>query len=211
MHSRILILSLCFVLIVVYVAGCRRAGKWLVKNDEPVHTDAMVVLMGSFPDRILQAVDIYEQGITNKLILVEAGMGTYRKLEERGVKIISGTEQIRNAAIVLGINSDSIIILPGNAQSTQQEAMIVRDYLDDYPAIDTLVLVSSSPHMRRAYMTFKNAFNKSQQHIYIICSPSAYTEFNATKWWKSKDDIETLMLEYLKLANFLLFERLSRK
>jgi len=71
----------------------------------------------------------------------------------------------------------------------------------------SLILVSSAPHTRRASMIFKAAFKNSEKPVCIFCSPSPYTVFNAEKWWKRKDDIETVLLEYLKLMNFVLFDR----
>ena len=183
------------------------AGVWLIKENIPVHADAMIILMGSIADRILQSVDNYNQGLTGKVIIVEAGMGAYKTLDERGVRIISNTKQTRNAAITLGIPSDSIIILPGDATSTQMEATIVRDYLANKPAIDTLLIVSSSPHTRRAYLIFKYAFRKSDMPVQVVCSPSSYTNFDAEKWWKSREDVQIVLSEYIKIAIFMMFER----
>jgi uncharacterized SAM-binding protein YcdF (DUF218 family) len=207
MNYKIYIYGILILIIVVYVGACREAGLWLVKEDEPVKTDAVVVLMGSIADRILQTVDLYKKGIASKVIIVESEMGAFRELKARGADIVSNTEQISNAATDLGIPGDRIIILPGAAQSTQQEAMIIRDYLANKPDIDTLIVVSSAPHTRRASMIFERAFKKLEVPVYVIYSPSSYTNFNAEKWWQCKDDIETVLLEYLKIANFWFIER----
>jgi uncharacterized SAM-binding protein YcdF (DUF218 family) len=125
--------------------------------------------------------------------------------------MVSGTVQLRNAAVVLGIPSDSVIILPGEAQSTQHEAFIIRKYLEDKPDIDTLILVSSAPHTRRASMIFEEAFKGSIKPVHIFYSPSPYTSFNAEKWWRDKEGIQIVMMEYLKMANFVLLERRELK
>ena len=188
------------------LAGCRKAGEWLVKKDESLHADAMVILMGSVPDRILQAVDLYNNGVADKVLIVEGSMSGFRELKERGANFISGVEQVRNAAVDLGITAESIFMLKGNAKSTQEEALVVRKYLSENPSIDTLLLVSSSFHMRRAYMIFKSALRREEDPVYILSSPSTYTDFDAKKWWKSKEGIETVLLEYIKLMNFVLIE-----
>jgi len=194
-----------------YVSSCRKAGVGLVKEDEPLNTGAMVILMGSIAGRILQAADLYRQELAGKVMIVEASMGAYKSLEARGVHIISYTEQTRNNAVTLGIPADSITILPGDATSTQMEAMIIREYLATKSGIDTLLLVSSAFHTRRASMIFKSAFRKAGIPVYVVCSPSSYTGFNAEKWWRSKEGIQTVSLEYLKIANFVLFERRELK
>ena len=73
--------------------------------------------------------------------------------------------------------------------------------------MDTLLLVSSSAHTRRACMIFKAALDPLDHTPVIYCSPSQYTSFNAEKWWKSKNDIQRLVNENLKLINLALFER----
>ena len=134
-------------------------------------------------------------------------MGGYLRLEERGVRIISTTDQARDAAVRLGIPADSITVLPGDARSTLTEAVVVRDYLSDKPETDTLILVSSPAHMRRASMIFKAAFRDSETPLVIGCSPSAYSSFKAEKWWRSKEDIQVVLSEYVKMASFVLFEK----
>lgn len=184
----------------------RNAGTYLVKPGPPHKADAMVLLMGSIPDRILQAADLYKSGLAKKLIIVHENMGAYRELQARGVTIISSTQQCRDAAITLGIPADSIIILPGDAQSTQDEAVIVREYLRTQPGIDTLTLVSSSDHTRRSSMIFAKAFKKRGMPVVVYCSPSKYTNYTGIGWWKNKEGIQTVMMEYLKIGNFWMFD-----
>jgi uncharacterized SAM-binding protein YcdF (DUF218 family) len=207
MKSRAYFFGLLLIVGILYVGGCRRAGSWLVKEDVPAHADVMVILMGNFPDRVLQAVDLYRGGRTDRVIIVEESMGPFSILESRGADIISNSEQARNSCVALGIPADSITILPGNARSTQTEAIVVRNYLAGIPAIDTLLLVSSASHMRRASMIFKAAFRDSETPIYIVCSPSAYSNFNADRWWRRKEDIQMVLTEFVKIGSFVVFEK----
>ena len=131
-------------------------------------------------------------------------MGSYRELTGRGVPIISNSSQARSAAIKLGVPADSIILLPGDARSTLSEAMIVRKYLKDISSIDTIILVSSPAHLRRASIIFKNAFRNLPEPVFVGCSPSAYSSFSPDKWWRRKEDIQTVLTEYLKTGSFLL-------
>jgi len=212
MKPKIYSVGILFIIIILYVGSCYRAGVWLVKeDDELVHADVIVILMGSITDRALQAVDLYRQGLAGKLIIVQASIGAYKALEARGAHIISNTKYICDAIVALGIPSDSITILPGDATSTQMEAMIIREYLSTKPGIDTLLLVSSASHTRRASMIFKSAFRNAGMQVYVVCSPSTYTNFDAEKWWRSKEGIQTVLLEYLKIVNFVLFERRELK
>lgn len=165
------------------------------------------MLMGSIPDRVLQTADLYQQHHAPKLILVQESMGPYRQLEARGARIISTTQQCRDAAIALGIPADSIIILPGDARSTQQEATIIREYLKAHKAVDTITLVTSADHTRRASMIFEKAFSAQGMKVIVQSCPSKYTGYTGKGWWKNKEGIQTVLMEYIKMFNFLLFEK----
>ena len=84
MRARIIFILIFIIAAVVYVGGCRRTGQWLVKDDLPSHADALVILMGNFPERVLQAADLYNEGRTDRILIVEESMGAYRGLKERG-------------------------------------------------------------------------------------------------------------------------------
>jgi uncharacterized SAM-binding protein YcdF (DUF218 family) len=195
----------------VYIGGCRRAGTWLVKEALPAHADAMVLLMGSFPERVLEAVDLYKEGRSGRMILVQEGMGPYYMLESRGADILSTTEQARNSAVSLGIPEDSITVLPGDARSTINEAVIISEYLAGKPGIDTIILVSSPSHMRRASMIFKAALRDAENPVYIGCSPSNYSNFNADRWWRDKEGVQTVLSEFVKIGSFMAFEKKKLK
>ena len=207
MKYRIYFFGILVIIGSLNIGGCRRAGTWLVKEDVPEHADAMVMLMGGFPDRLLQAVDLYKEGAAGRLIIVEESMGSFSTLESRGAEIISNTQQAKNSAIALGIPADSITILPGEARDTKTEAIAVRNYLAGNIAIDTLLLVSSPSHMRRASMIFNAALRDSEPPVYVGCSPSAYTNFNADRWWRDKEGIQTVLSEFVKIGSFVMFEK----
>ena len=207
LKTRSWFIFILFLLIFIYVGGCRRAGHWLVKENAPVHADALVVLMGNFPERVLQTSDLYSAGRADRVIIVEESMGAYRGLEERGVSIISKTTQAKESCIALGIPPEKITILPGDARSTLTEAIIVRDYLRTTGGIDSLVLVSSPYHLRRATLIFDKALDKSQPPVWVGCSPSAYANYNATGWWRQKEDIQNVLSELVKLLSFRFIEQ----
>jgi len=207
LKARTWFIIILFLLTVIYVGGCRRAGQWLVKENVPAHADALVVLMGNFPERVLQAADLYSAGRADQVIIVEESMGAYRGLEERGVSIISKTTQAKESCIALGIPPEKITILPGDARSTLTEAVIIRDYLRTTGGIDSLVLVSSPYHLHRASLIFDKALDKSEPPVWIGCSPSAYANYNATGWWRQKEDIQDVLSEMIKLMSFRLIEQ----
>ncbi len=207
MKARILFMLILIIVAAVYIGGCRRAGQWLVKKDVPSHADALVILMGNFPERVLETADLWTEGRADRVIIVEESMGAYRGLEERGVSIISKTKQAREACTSLGIPEERITVLPGDARSTLTEAKVVRDYLRNTGGIDSLVLVSSPYHLRRATLIFNKALEEIEPPVWIGCSPSAYADYDAAGRWRQKEDIQDVLSELLKLMSFRLIEQ----
>jgi uncharacterized SAM-binding protein YcdF (DUF218 family) len=183
-------------------------GQWLVAEDDLQASDMIVVLMGSFPDRILQAVDIYNERYSDKLVLVNGYRVDYDIFVERGIEIPPGNAQLsKMAAIDLGVPEENILILKGSAKSTQDEALIIREYIRNNRAIESIILVTSKYHSGRSKKIFRKVLNGLDREINIYSSPSKYDPFNVNQWWKDREDIKWVVLEYLKLANFYFREQ----
>lgn len=213
-NSKTTFLLVLVALSAAYIGGCRRAGTWLVKESVPSHADALVLLMGNFTDRVLKTADLYRSGIADRVIIAEESMGGYKGLTDRGVKIISHTSQAVSSLVALGVPADSITILPGDARSTLDEAVIVRDYIGTNPGLDTLILVSSPYHLRRSSVIFGKAFKEAGLTVFTGTSGSGtYTGFDADRWWRSKEDIQHVLTEVIKIGSFVTVEgrRLKRE
>ena len=213
-NSKTTFLLVLVALSAAYIGGCRRAGTWLVKESVPSHADALVLLMGNFTDRVLKTADLYRSGIADRVIIAEESMGGYKGLTDRGVKIISHTSQAVSSLVALGVPQDSITVLPGDARSTLDEAAIVRNYIGNNPDTDTIILVSSPYHLRRASMIFNKAFKEAGLTVFTGTSGSgAYTDFDAARWWRSKEDIQHVLTEVIKIGSFVTVEgrRLRRE
>ena len=181
------------------------AGNWLIVNDELKKADAIVVLMGSPGDRILEANDVYSASLSNKIIFAEDNDPSRKDLKSRGIILPNNADVSRRIAIQLGIPDSVIIILPGYANSTIDEAKILREYIDKNN-IKSIILVTSSSHIRRASMIFNNELSKCKNEIEIICNPSKYSNFDGENWWRERESRKKVVLEYLKLIQFLLFD-----
>lgn len=186
------------VILLLAVGGCRKAGMWLVKSDPPVHADVLIMLMGNIEERMPYIADLYQEQRAGKVLIPEAA---------KGDDIMNYNLLAYTSLIDLGVPADSIVIVPGGAASTRMEAEIIRDYLVTQTGIDTLLLVTSPSHTRRAFMLFKSAFFMFNEPVVLCCTPTIYSDFHAEKWWRSRKDIKLVVMEYMKLANYFLFER----
>ena len=182
-------------------------GTFLVAEEEPQPSDIIIVLMGSGPDRMLGAVDLYEAGYADKIVMVRNMVRGYDLVLSQGVKISHDSDIAKEVAVQLGVPVEKITILPGDALSTQDEAIQVREYLKNEPNIDSLIIVTSKSHSGRAKKIFVKAMRSIDREIRVISCPTKYDDFNAEGWWKSREDLKRGVMEYLKLFHFYLREQ----
>jgi uncharacterized SAM-binding protein YcdF (DUF218 family) len=183
------------------------AGSWLVRKDELSHTDAILILMGSIPDRILEAKDVYQANPVKKILIVNNIQTGSEALKPYGIHIPNSSDIVKQALVQLGIPDSTILILPGRAKSTRNEADTIAIYLRQNPSIRSLTLVSSSAHTRRAIMIFEDSFQDHGIEVGLISAPSKYSEFNAKQWWMDRQSAKQVVEEYVKMMSFLLVEQ----
>ena len=105
------------------------------------------------------------------------------------------------------VAKEDIIILPGNAQSTQDEAVAIEQFLKNRPDVDTILLVTSKFHSHRSELIFNKALADLDVEIYS--APTPYDPFQARGWYKDREDIQSVVTEYIKLANYFVLEQWS--
>ncbi|ABI68055.1 YdcF family protein [Syntrophomonas wolfei] len=201
-------LFICIILLALLAVFFRYAGVGIVSSDSPEKADFIIVLMGSGPDRILGAVELYEKGYAPYIMMVENWQPGYELLESRGVELPRDAELAASVGVQLGIPEEAFIILPGDARSTQDEALIVTQYLKEQQAgVDMVLLVSSKFHSKRAAKIFCWALADSGQDVKVLSCPTPYDDFNAAAWWQSREDAKRVVSEYVKLVNFYVVDR----
>ena len=176
-------------------------------EDEPQRSDLIVVLMGSGPDRMLGAVDLYKQGYADEIVMVRNMVRGYDLVVSQGVKIPHDSEIAREVAVQLGVPAAKVNILPGDALSTQDEAIQVKEYLKSRKDIDSLIIVTSKSHSGRAKKIFVKAVGSMEKEVRVVSCPTQYDDFKAEGWWQRREDLERGFQEYLKLVNFYLREQ----
>ncbi|MGF7185308.1 uncharacterized SAM-binding protein YcdF (DUF218 family) [Desulfitispora alkaliphila] len=201
------LLAVILIFIIMGFAIRPHLGQYLVTQDNLEESDAIVVLMGSIPDRTAAAADVYTEGYADKVMMVHSKMVGYDILVDKGIDIPRNADVSKKIALDLGVPEESISILDGAAQSTQDEAIYIRDYLREKKEIESIILVTSKYHSTRAKQIFTKAFATLDRDVKVISYPSEYDNFNPDKWWQDREDFKRVVLEYLKLTNFHIREQ----
>lgn len=195
----IALISACFTTFLV-LAALRWMGSFLVVSDEPVKSDAIIVLSGSIPDRALEAAELFREGMADMVILLHGELSpAHRYVEEKfGIDLPDDGEI--NGIILrrLGMPRERIIEIDKDAGSTEMEARVVKSTLRKL-GIKRVLIVTSKYHTRRARMIFRSILGKG---IEVRVIPSRYDDFAPTRWWRERRYARQVALEYQKIAAF---------
>jgi uncharacterized SAM-binding protein YcdF (DUF218 family) len=179
-------------------------GGFLIVQDEAHPADAIVVLSGSLPDRILEAVDLYKAHLAPRLILTkEQPLPGLAALRARGATLPEHHEQNISIAEQLGVPADVISVMPTPTTSTLAETRALVAYLKEQ-GVHSILLVTSKAHSRRARMIFHTLAGSD---LSIAICPSRYDPFSAEQWWHERAYVRRLVIEYGKLLNFVVIDR----
>lgn len=208
--NRRLLLGLAALLVgvaVAYVAAVpvmRRMGHFLTLSEPLEHADAIVVLAGGYPDRILEAAALYREGWAPRILLGrEPDNGGYRKLIALGVSMPRLFEVNRMIAEQLGVPPEAIAVVEHPAGSTYDEAEEVIDTVlrQGYRSI---VLVTSKYHSQRAARIYRAL---AGDRVHIVVRAARDDDFDPDAWWHNRVSTRRAIFEYQKLLAFLLIDR----
>jgi len=179
-------------------------GGFLIVQDETHAAEAIVVLSGSVPDRILEAVDLYQAHLAPRIILTrETPLPGLEALRARGATLPEHHEQNISIAEQLGVPADAISVMPTATTSTLAETRALVAYLKEQ-RVHSILLVTSKVHARRARLTFRTLAGPD---LRIAVCPSRYDPFSAEQWWHGRGFVRRTVIEYGKLLNFVFIDR----
>ncbi len=201
------ILTAVIIIVAILAVYIFSIGRILVKDDSPQQADAAFVLQGLIPSRILHAVDLYHEGQISKIIMVEEYKSADELLDEKGVEILLFEQLNKDIAMQLGVPEDDIIILPGAARSTKDEAIILGEYLSTNDYFNSITIVTSPSHSFRSFMITDNALNKLDREVILSSQPTTYEDFNPSRWFLNRENIEEVIFETIKTLSYYLIEQ----
>ncbi len=207
MSTRAKVVLFFAAVIIVLVIIIPHMGTFLVLNHELEEADAIVVLMGGVAFRTLEAADLYHEGYSEKILMVQSYQAGEEILADEGIVLPGQAEQSRRVALELEVAKEDLKIIEGEARSTFDEAQILAAYLEERTDLESLILVTSSFHTRRTYIIFNRVLPGLDRDITLYSRASSYDDFQAEQWWQCRESAKMVVLEYLKLAYFIAWEQ----
>ena len=199
-RNRLIVVALVLVaLILTRQSWLTAAGEVLVAHDELTPSDVIVVLAGNSPFRARHAETLYARGLAPHVIISNEPLSshgvqtTWMELREKGL-------------VRLAFPDDAIVPIPTISDSTYEEALRSREIMQAR-GWRTAILVTDPFHMRRAVLTFRQAFEPAG--LRVAASPADGSKYGVDNWWTDRNAIMRVAQEYLKLGYYVARGQLS--
>ena len=168
-------------------------GRYLVIDQQPVHSDAVVAIAGQNRRRDY-AVSLYQRGLAERLVFNVSDTTYYF-----GQPIDPVTSVLEDLE-AHGIDR-KVAIINRDVSSTMHDAAATLQTAGQY-GLDSLIIVSSPFHMRRVKFSFQRVFAGSGIYLTYCCVPLEAEKIELERWWTREREFVKVVNEYLKLLYY---------
>jgi uncharacterized SAM-binding protein YcdF (DUF218 family) len=195
----ILVLGLGGLLVCLLLAlGIRGAGSYLVVADRLERSDAIFVLAGTGPTRLVEAASLYRRGLA-PVVVLSLPPDTVRVARELAGEPAPQERALR-ALVHAGVPRPAIARLDRVVENTDEELGVDFDYARAQ-GFRRVILVTSPQHTRRVRMIWDARF---QTALPALVHPTPFDEFDAARWWRSSRSLEKVFHELGGIVHFWL-------
>jgi uncharacterized SAM-binding protein YcdF (DUF218 family) len=171
------------------------AARWLDVSEPPTAVDDVMVLGGDAKVRPFVAAALYNRELAQRVLVPtvkpspQAAEGLVKTESEIMVEILRKR----------GVPAAAIEQLPGEVDSTADEAAALARYLADKPN-RRVAVVTTCYHTRRVRLIFRKVLGAAADRLHFIGGPTE--GFDASNWWRSEAGTGTYMNEFAKLPYY---------
>lgn len=203
------------ILIVSYRIWLPIPGTFLLVKDNIQKADCIVAIMGDSYFRFKKVVELYNEGYSKNIVISalperEEELREYYNFENRvlGLKDIPPKEFALKAFEYFKKGSKDIYFTDYETTSTYDEAVATRDFMLK-KGFKSLILVTSTYHMRRTLMIFRLVFRGTGIKIYNCTASNVLHDPH--RWWLKEKDVKAISIEYLSIAYNIFYHFILRK
>jgi uncharacterized SAM-binding protein YcdF (DUF218 family) len=191
-------LGVCNILVIVLAIGAfLHAGTWLVREDPAQKAQIVVVLSGGLPERALAAADEFKASGAKEVWLTRP-LQPGAAMQQLHLPYAGEEQYSRMVLIDRGVPPTAIRTLDTRVNNTAEEIQAVFAELQKRP--ETVVAVTSKAHTRRV-RTLWNVISKGTNHGKLLVRAAQQDPFDPEHWWRSSNDVLSVVREYLGLLN----------
>lgn len=166
----------------------------------PVEPEVILMLSGAevFSERVDEVARIYRQGGPGRIILTNDNEPAgWSESEQRNPLFY---ERAISELVKNGVPRSAVEVISQPVQSTTDEARIVRNYCEQ-SKIQSILIVTSAYHSRRALSTFRKVFSGSGIRLGVKPAATGIQTPNPFFWWLQLRGWKVVAGEYLKMLN----------
>lgn len=172
-------------------------GTFLLVPDDIRKADCLVTLRGDEYFRIGKTAELYKQGLAPVVIvsIIPKESQPYDM-----TRLLSGLDQLNETEMTLkifdyfGVKKEAVLFTGKETTSTYEEALAAKEVMEA-KGFRSMLLVTSTYHMRRALWTFRKVFEGTDIAIYPVTGRHAL--YDPERWWTRERDVRRLFEEYL--------------
>jgi uncharacterized SAM-binding protein YcdF (DUF218 family) len=199
MRKLLILILLFFIVIsaVMLLRGpvLRGAATLLMHVDTLQKADAMFVLSGGGYDRGNQAVKLFKQGYTDKIICT--GGNPFIEIRVFGIDTLESDMTVANLKRQGVVDSNIGLIHYGT--STREEADTIISYCKQQ-GFKKVIVLSSLLHTARVNKVLRHKFEEA--HVKVIIQGAPSSRFNEMLWWQNEDGLIAVNNEWIKTAYY---------
>jgi uncharacterized SAM-binding protein YcdF (DUF218 family) len=179
------------------MAGLPALGRWLVVADPLVPSDVIVVVAGAPPAREVEAAALYQRRLAPLVVLSRAR--ERNTVARQLARLPHGQAVASEILVTLGVPERAILRLDREVENSVEELAHVAE-VSRARGFRRIILVSSPPHTRR----LRTIWNTLPTEVAVLIHPTPYETFEASRWWRSRHGVETVVHELGGLLNLRL-------
>ncbi len=168
-------------------------GGYLVVVDPLRPADAIVVLAGNAPQRLVRGETLLRDRYASWLIV------SNERLVSHGLDV-TWLDLHRAGVSAPGLPDAALLVLDPPPESTIDEARRSAAMMQQH-GLRSAILVTDAYHSRRASMLFGAEFRR--HGLQVISSPTETSDVHLDIWWRDSTSALTVVEEYTKLAAYL--------
>ena len=185
-------------LLLLTVGAFLHAGTWLVREDPVQKAQIVVVLSGGLPERALAAADEFKASGAKEVWLTHP-LQPGAAMQQLHLPYAGEEQYSRMVLIDRGVPPPAIRLLDPHVNNTADEVQAVFAELQKQPGA-VVVAVTSKAHTRRVRALW-NVFSTKSNSGKLLVRAAPQDSFDSEHWWRSSNDVLSVVREYLGLLN----------
>jgi uncharacterized SAM-binding protein YcdF (DUF218 family) len=196
------IVKILLVCILIWPFAAWAAARLLITEAPLAKADAIVILGGSanYKERAHEAARLLLDGHSQRILVTnDNNRGPWSSAEQRNLFFYERSfEELRNA----GVPAERVQLLPQPVSGTHEEAELVRQYANDH-GFQSVLVVTSAYHSRRALWTFSRVFRDTGIKIGLAAAPPKVESPRPATWWLTRRGWRLVPTEYVKMIYYV--------